>query len=333
MAKKKKKVAIDDLAGLIKVINKEHGAAAVRRMNDKTVIPVESISTGSYLVDEALGTKGFPKGRIVEIYGPEASGKTTLALHCIAQAQRKNSAALFVDAENALDMGMAKQIGVKPDKFVLSQPSCGEEGLDILETSVSSGQIGIAVVDSVSALVPRKELEGTMEDAQMALQARMMSKAMRKISGIASKTNTLVIFINQIRHKIGVFFGNPETTSGGNALKFFSSVRVEIRRIGGIKNKEGEILGNKVRVRIVKNKLAPPFKSIETELIFGHGFSRESEILKLAYDLDILDVQGTKYYYQETLLGKGREAAIAELQKNKKLYKAILTDVRIGQAK
>jgi recombination protein RecA len=296
-------------------------------MDDTKVIQnVNVISTGSMLVDDALGIGGLPRGRIVEVYGPEGGGKTTLGLHCIAEAQRAGGDALFVDAEHALDMEFAKRIGVMPSKLIINQPDSAEQALDILEMSVDSGKFAIAVVDSVSALVPQAELDGEMGDAHMGLQARLMGQAMRKINGICSKTNTLVIFINQIRMKIGIMFGNPETTSGGNALKFFSSIRLDIRRIGSIKYKE-QVVGNKVKVKIVKNKMAPPFRIIETELIFGRGFNKEGELLEMARELDVVELTGSKYNYRDKQFAKSKIKACEVLCKHRELYDAIAADV------
>jgi recombination protein RecA len=343
-AKRKKKDGIqrlDSVDKLISKIQKEHGKTAIRKMDDKTVVKVETISTGSILVDEALGIGGFPRGRIVEVYGPEGSGKTTLAMHCIAEAQKLGEQALFVDAEHAFSPDLASKLKMKSDLLLLCQPDSGEQGLNVLEMSVASGKIGIAVVDSVSALVPQAEIDGEMGDSHMGLQARLMGQAMRKINGFVSKTNTLVIFINQLRQKIGVVFGNPETTSGGNALKFYSSVRMDIRAIGKIKGKtkkkskddetKAKIIGNKVRIKIIKNKLAPPFKTIETDLIFGHGFNKEGEILDLGYDLDIVEMSGSWYSYRDERIGQGKSAACKALRKNPSLADSIMADIRIAQ--
>jgi len=344
MAKKKKNKKdgiekLDSIDKLMAKIQKEHGKTSIRKLGDKSIIKVETISTGSILVDEALGIGGFPRGRIVEVYGPEGSGKTTLTLHCIAEAQRMGGEALFVDAEHAFSPDLAEKLGVNVKKLLLCQPDSGEQGLDVLEMGVASGKIAIAVVDSVSALVPQAEIDGDMGDHHMGLQARLMGQAMRKINGSVSKTNTLVIFINQLRQKIGVVFGNPETTSGGNALKFYSSVRMDIRRIGSVKGKSKKkdrdgksvpkIIGNKVRIKIIKNKLAPPFRTAETDLIFGHGFNKEGEILDLGYDLDIVEMSGSWYSYRGEKIGQGKPGACKALRKAPSLAKSILADIAI----
>jgi recombination protein RecA len=343
MAKQKKeKSKINSIDQLITTIQKEYGETAVRRMNDKSIIKVDTISTGSILVDEALGIGGLPRGRIIELIGPEGSGKTTLALHCIAEAQKLGGYALFIDAEHGLDSNLAEKLHVNPDLFLLCQPDSGEQGLDVLERSVSSGKIAIAVVDSVAALVPQAEIDGEMGDAHMGLQARLMGQALRKVTGHTSKTNTLVIFINQIRQKIGVVWGSNETTPGGNALKFYASVRMDIRRIGSIKGKgkkdkngerENKIVGNRVKVKIIKNKLAPPFKTVETDLIFGHGFNKEGEILDLGYDLDVVEREGAWYNYRDEKIGNGKSAACKTLRKNPNIAESILADIQITRAR
>jgi len=329
-------------ADIVATLEEKHGKACARRLGDTNTDKIDVISTGSIHLDEALGIGGVPRGRVIEIYGPEGSGKTTLALHIIACAQAAGGLALFVDAEHALDPDLAKKMHVNIEDLILAQPDSGEQGLDILETGIRTGSLAVAVVDSVSALTPQAEIDGEMGDQQMGLQARLMGKALRKINGITFKTNTLVIFINQIRQKIGVVFGNPETTSGGNALKFYASVRIDIRAIGKIKGKSSKsdkkkgkaerIVGNKVRVKVVKNKLAPPFKSIETDLIFGYGFNREGEILDLGYDLDVIERRGAFYYYNDQKFAQGRSDACKVLRKNPKLVKAILTNIKIAQA-
>jgi len=342
--KKSKRVGVDKLESIDKLISKiqkEYGKTAIRKMGDKSIVKVDVISTGSLIVDEALGIGGFPCGRIIEIFGPEGSGKTTLALHCIAQAQKLGGAALLIDAEHAFSPELGEKIGVDIPSLLLCQPDSGEQGLDVLDMSIASGKIAIAVVDSVSALTPQAEIDGEMGDSHMGLQARLMGQAMRKINGSVSKTNTLVIFINQLRQKIGVVFGNPETTSGGNALKFYSSIRLDIRRVGAIKgkskqkDKEGErivtVIGNKVRVKIIKNKLAPPFKTVETDLIFGYGFNKEGEILDLGYDLDIIEMSGSWYHYRKDKLGQGKPAACKMLRNNPSLFESILADIRMAR--
>jgi len=294
-----------DLA--ISQIDRQFGKGSVMRLGDsKKGISVPFIHTGSITLDRALGIGGIPRGRVVELYGPESSGKTTLALHIIAEAQKTGGIAAFVDAEHAMDAGYARALGVKIEDLLISQPDTGEQALEITETLVRSGAIDVIVVDSVAALVPRAEIEGEMGDAQMGLQARLMSQALRKLTGAISKSQTCVLFINQIRMKIGVMFGNPETTTGGNALKFYATVRMDIRRIGAIK--EGtDVVGNKTRVKVVKNKIAPPFKEAEFDIMYGTGISKTGELVDLGVDLEIIEKSGTWYSYGEDRIGQGRE--------------------------
>ena len=301
----KKAQALNDA---IKQIEKQFGKGSVMKLGDRAAVDVAVIPTGSLTLDMALGIGGYPKGRIIEIYGPESSGKTTLTLHAIAEVQKQGGTAAFIDAEHAIDPVYAKNLGVNIDELILSQPDSGEQGLEIAETLVRSGAIDLVVVDSVAALVPQVELDGEMGDAQMGLQARLMSKALRKLSGVMNKTDCTIIFINQLREKIGVMFGNPETTTGGRALKFYSSVRVEIRRSEAIKNGT-EIVGNKVNIKVVKNKVAPPFKSTQVDIIYGKGISRDGEVLDLAVDKDIVDKSGAWYAYKGEKIGQGRENA------------------------
>ena len=301
----KKAQALNDA---IKQIEKQFGKGAVMKLGDRAAVDVAVIPTGSLTLDMALGIGGYPKGRIIEIYGPESSGKTTLTLHAIAEVQKQGGTAAFIDAEHAIDPVYAKNLGVNIDELILSQPDSGEQGLEIAETLVRSGAIDLVVVDSVAALVPQVELDGEMADQQMGLQARLMSKALRKLSGVMNKTDCTIIFINQLREKIGVMFGNPETTTGGRALKFYSSVRVEIRRSEVIKNGT-EIVGNKVNIKVVKNKVAPPFKSTQVDIIYGKGISRDGEVLDLAVDKDIVDKSGAWYAYKGEKIGQGRENA------------------------
>lgn len=289
-------------------IEKLFGKGAIMKLGGKAIEAVPVVSTGSIALDLALGIGGIPRGRVIEIYGPEASGKTTLALQIVAETQKVGGAAAFIDAEHALDVSYAKRLGVNTDDLLISQPDTGEQALEISEILVRSGGVDIVVVDSVAALVPRAEIEGEMGDSHMGLQARLMSQALRKLTAITSKSMTTVIFINQIRHKIGIMFGNPETTTGGNALKFYASVRLDIRRIAAIKDGQ-EVVGSRTRVKIVKNKLAPPFREVEFDIIFGEGISREGDVIDLAVDMDIIEKAGTWYSYGDSRIGQGRENA------------------------
>ena len=311
MAKEKKTAVKDTDAALddaISQIEKKFGKGSVMRLGDRTAVDVDVIPSGSLTLDKALGIGGYPKGRIIEIYGPESSGKTTLTLHAIAQAQKQGGKAAFIDAEHAIDPVYAKNLGVDIDELILSQPDSGEQALEIAEMLVRSGVIDLIVIDSVAALVPQVELDGEMGDAAVGLQARLMSKALRKLSGVMNKTNCTVIFINQLREKIGVMYGNPETTTGGRALKFYASVRVEIRRSEQIKQ-NGEIIGNKANIKVVKNKVAPPFKTTQVDIIYGKGISRDGEILDLAVEGDIVEKSGAWYAYNGEKIGQGRENA------------------------
>lgn len=311
MAKEKKSAVKDTDTALddaISQIEKKFGKGSVMRLGDRTAVDVDVIPSGSLTLDKALGIGGYPKGRIIEIYGPESSGKTTLTLHAIAQAQKQGGKAAFIDAEHAIDPVYAKNLGVDIDELILSQPDSGEQALEIAEMLVRSGVIDLIVIDSVAALVPQVELDGEMGDAAVGLQARLMSKALRKLSGVMNKTNCTVIFINQLREKIGVMYGNPETTTGGRALKFYSSVRVEIRRSEQIKQ-NGEIVGNKANIKVVKNKVAPPFKTTQVDIIYGKGISRDGEILDLAVEGDIVEKSGAWYAYNGEKIGQGRENA------------------------
>ena len=288
-------------------IEKQFGKGAIMRLgNDEALPGVEAISTGSISLDMALGVGGVPRGRVIEVYGPESSGKTTLALHIVAEAQKTGGIAAFIDAEHALDIGYARKLGVKTDDLLVSQPDTGEQALEITETLVRSGAIDILVVDSVAALVPKAEIEGDMGDSHMGLQARLMSQALRKLTGIISKSNCCVIFINQIRMKIGVMFGNPETTTGGNALKFYASVRMDIRKIATLKQGD-QIIGSRTRVKVVKNKVAPPFKEVEFDILYGEGISRTGDVLDLAVDKNIVEKSGAWYSYGKERIGQGRE--------------------------
>ncbi len=296
-------------------LEKQYGKGTIMKLGDKAIADVAVIPSGSLTLDIALGVGGLPRGRIIEIYGPESSGKTTLAIHAIAEAQKAGGIAAFIDAEHAFDQHYAKSLGVDVENLLISQPDDGESALEITEHLIRSGAIDIVVVDSVAALVPRSELEGEMGDSKMGLQARLMSQAMRKLTGTISKTGSTCIFINQLREKIGVMFGNPETTTGGNALKFYSSVRLDIRRTGQIKE-GGDAVGNRVKVKVVKNKMAPPFKIAEFDIVYGKGISKTGEILDLATELDIVQKSGSWYSYKGDKLGQGREGVKSLLEDN-----------------
>ena len=297
------------------------------KLGDKPAVSVETIPTGALALDVALGVGGIPRGRIIEIYGPESSGKTTLAQHIVAECQKRGGIAAFVDAEHALDPEYARNLGVNVDELLISQPDTGEQALDITEELVRSGAVDVIVVDSVAALVPKAEIEGSMEDQQMGLQARLMSKALRKLTGIIGKTRTTVIFINQLRQKIGVMYGNPETTTGGNALKYYASVRLEIKRVEGLKG-DGEDIGNHVRVRILKNKVAPPFRTAEFDIIFGKGICKIGNILDVAVDLDIVKKAGSWFSFNDDKLGQGRDKAKEFLAANPEILNQVETLVR-----
>jgi recombination protein RecA len=308
-------------------IEKNFGKGALMKMGDREIMPLEVISTGSISLDYALGVGGLPRGRIIEIYGPESSGKTTVTLHAIAQAQKAGGVAAFIDAEHALDLKYAGNLGVDTKSLLVSQPDYGEQALEIAETLVRSGAVDIIVVDSVAALVPKNEIDGEMGDSHMGLQARLMSQALRKLTAIVAKSNTVIIFVNQLREKIGVMFGNPETTPGGRALKFYSSVRLDVRRIESIK-KGTDSVGNRVRVKVAKNKVAPPFRETELEILFGQGISREGEILDLAEQHSLIEKMGTWYSYAGTRIGQGRENAKAYFQQNPALFDELTVKLR-----
>tara|TARA_R110002095_G_scaffold209253_1_gene195652 strand:- start:1245 stop:2369 length:1125 start_codon:yes stop_codon:yes gene_type:complete len=308
-------------------IERAFGKGSIMKLNDGQKIDVETVSTGSLGLDIGLGIGGLPRGRIIEIYGPESSGKTTLALHVIAEAQKMGGTCAIVDAEHALDPGYAKKLGVDIDNLLISQPDAGEQALEITDTLVRSGALDVLVIDSVAALVPRAELEGEMGDSHMGLQARLMSQALRKLTGSISRSRTIVIFINQIRMKIGVMFGSPETTTGGNALKFYASVRLDIRRIGAIKNKD-EIVGNQTRVKVVKNKMAPPFRQIEFDIMYGEGISKTGELIDLGVAAGLVDKAGSWFSYDGQRIGQGRENVKTFMAENPEIAEKLETQIR-----
>jgi recombination protein RecA len=308
-------------------VERQFGKGAIMKLGSKEVIEVPVISTSSLSLDKALGIGGLPRGRVVEVFGPEASGKTTLALHAVAEAQKKGGVAAFIDAEHALDVGYARRLGVNCDELLVSQPDTGEQALEIADMLVRSGAIDVIVIDSVAALVPRAEIEGEMGDSHMGLQARLMSQALRKLTGTIGKTMTTVIFINQIRMKIGVVFGNPETTTGGNALKFYASVRLDIRRIGSIKDGQ-EVVGNRTRVRVVKNKMAPPFTEAEFDITYGEGISKTGDLVDVGVETGIIDKSGSWYSYNGERIGQGRENVKRFLMENQDIYDSIYQKAR-----
>ena len=308
-------------------LDKQYGKGTVMKLGDAPVVATSAISTGSIGLDIALGVNGFPKGRIVEIYGPESSGKTTLALHAIAEVQKTGGMAAFIDAEHAFDKTYAQNLGVDVENLLISQPDSGEQALEITEHLIRSGALDVVVIDSVAALVPRSELEGEMGDSKMGLQARLMSQAMRKLTGTIGKTGCCCIFINQLREKIGVMFGNPETTTGGNALKFYASIRLDIRRIGTIKDGD-QLIGNRVKVKVVKNKVAPPFKTAEFDIMYGQGVSKIGELVDLGVELDIMEKSGSWYSYKGDKLGQGRDAVKELLKDNPELAESIEASIK-----
>lgn len=316
----------------LKQIEKQFGKGSVMKLGDRANVDVDVISSGSLLIDQALGVGGYPKGRIIEIYGPESSGKTTLALHAIAESQKKGGRAAFIDAEHAVDPQYAKALGVNIDELILSQPDSGEQALEIADMLVRSQAVDLVIIDSVAALVPQAELDGEMSDASVGAQARMMSKAMRKLAGVMNRSETTIIFINQLREKIGVMFGNPETTSGGRALKFYASVRVDIRRSEALKEGQ-EIFGNKTNIRIVKNKVAPPFRTAQVEIHYGKGISRIGEVIDLGVEYDIINKAGSWYSYKEDRIGQGREAVRVYLEANPELYQDIHDQIKAKLSK
>ena len=325
MAKEDKLKALD---AAIAQIEKQYGKGSVMKLGDNSAnMNVETVPTGSLSLDIALGLGGLPKGRIIEVYGPESSGKTTVALHCVAEVQKRGGIAGFIDAEHALDPVYARNIGVDIDNLYISQPDCGEQALEIPETMVRSGAVDIVVVDSVAALVPKAEIDGDMGDSHVGLQARLMSQALRKLTAVISKSNCIVIFINQLREKVGVMFGNPETTTGGRALKFYSSVRLDVRRTESLKQ-AGEIVGNHVRVKVVKNKIAPPFREAEFDIMFGQGISREGDVLDLAVNAGIVNKSGAWYAYEGDKIGQGRENAKTYIHENPAFFDMLEAKVR-----
>lgn len=328
MAKEKneKDIALEQT---LKEIEKTFGKGSVMKLGDRPPVEVDVIPSGSLLIDDVLGVGGYPKGRIIEIYGPESSGKTTLALHAIAECQNQGGRAAFVDAEHAIDPIYAKNLGVNIDELILSQPDSGEQALEIVEMLAASKAIDLIIVDSVAALVPQAELDGVMGDNQVGLQARLMSKAMRKLAGILNKSNCAIIFINQIREKVGVIYGNPETTSGGRALKFYSSIRIDIRRSEAIKS-GADIIGNTCTVKVVKNKVNPPFKTCKIDIIYGKGISKEGEILDLATQLGLIKKSGSWYEYQGDKIGQGRESAKFYIKENEEVANALIKQIKTG---
>ncbi|MEG0249904.1 MAG: recombinase RecA [Peptostreptococcus sp.] len=318
---------MDALNEALGKIEKEYGKGSVMKLGETTSLEIDAISTGSIGLDIASGIGGLPRGRIIEVYGPESSGKTTVALHCIAEAQKKDGIAAFIDAEHALDPVYARALGVDVDNLVISQPDTGEQALDIAESLIRSGAIDILVVDSVAALVPKAEIEGDMGDSHIGLQARLMSQALRKLTGSIKKSNCVVIFINQLREKVGVMFGNPETTTGGRALKFFSSMRIEVRRIDSIKQGD-KMLGSRTRVKIVKNKVAPPFKQVEFDIMYGTGISKTGDLLDVAAGIDVIKKAGAWYSYNDEKMGQGRENSKRFLEENEDIAREIDAKVR-----
>ena len=329
MAKEKENISADTLDETLKQIQKLFGKGAVMRLGERESVDVDAIPSGSLLIDEALGVGGYPKGRIIEIFGPESSGKTTLALHAIAECQKNGGRAAFIDAEHAIDPIYAKNLGVDINELILSQPDNGEQALEIVEMLANSGGVNLIIVDSVAALVPQAELDGEMGDSSVGLQARLMSKAMRKIAGILNKKECAVIFINQLREKVGVMYGNPETTSGGRALKFYASIRIDIRRTEAIKQ-GADIIGNTCRVKIVKNKVSPPFKQCEIDIIYGQGISKEGEILDRAVQLGLIKKSGSWFEYNGNKIAQGRDAAKLYIKENEDVAQELLEKIKTG---
>lgn len=327
MAEKNLKTQEEALKEALKNIRKQFGEGSIMRLGEKPEVSVAAVSSGSLALDYALGIGGYPKGRIIEVYGPESSGKTTVALHAIAEVQKAGGRAAFIDAEHAIDPAYAKRLGININDLILSQPDSGEQAMEIADLLVKSGTIDLVVVDSVAALVPQAELEGEMMDSQMGLQARLMSKALRKLAGNLSKSNCTILFINQLREKMGVMYGNPETTPGGRALKFYSSIRIEVRRSEAIKN-GSDVIGNLVNLKVVKNKVAPPFKAATVEIIYGEGISRFGEVVDLAVELDIVQKAGSWYDYQGNRIGQGKESVKKFMKENPATYQDVYQQVR-----
>tara|TARA_Y100001954_G_scaffold122660_1_gene131773 strand:+ start:1497 stop:2498 length:1002 start_codon:yes stop_codon:yes gene_type:complete len=329
MSDKEKTAKLKALELTLGKLEKSYGKGVVMKLGDKVVEDIESIPTGSVGLDSILGVGGYPRGRVIEIYGPESSGKTTLTIHAIAEVQKKGGIAAFIDAEHAFDAGYAASLGVNIDDLLISQPDNGEQALEIADHLISSGAVDLVIVDSVAALTPKSEIEGEMGDSKMGLHARLMSQALRKLTATINKTGCTLIFINQLRMKIGVMFGSPETTTGGNALKFYSSVRLDIRRIGAIKNGD-EVIGNRTRVKVVKNKVAPPFKKVEFDIMFGKGVSRSGEVLDMAVESELVKKSGSWFSYGETKLGQGRDAVKTMLEDNPELMSEL--ELKIKEA-
>ena len=324
---KKKELNEKELENVLKEIEKQFGKGSIMKLGERPSVDVKVIPTGSLLLDEALGVGGYPKGRIIEIYGPESSGKTTLALHAIAECQKQGGRAAFIDAEHAIDPTYAKNLGVNTDELILSQPDSGEQALEIVEMLASSGAIDLLIVDSVAALVPQAELDGEMSDNSVGMQARLMSKAMRKLAGVLNKMDCAIIFINQLREKVGVMYGNPETTSGGRALKFYASIRLDIRRTEAIKS-GSDVTGNTCRIKVVKNKVSPPFKQCEIDIIYGQGISKESEILDRAVELGIIKKSGAWFEYDGSKIAQGRDSAKEYIRSNEDVKEELLKKIK-----